>query len=205
MRRFVVLLLVCALAMAFLAFAGPADAAPRGQLVAALGGGCQVPIGALATARGDGVLHLDAVVTSLDGAIALRAADEGSLSDPSELGARVADDQFAVGVGEENRIGDGVDDREQQRALATELPNLLGEAAPAPNLIELLAEHGDKPRGIRRQAVGRSQEQQPECRVLHGPQRDRRERAAAERRAADGLEDILVSHGALTRAGPSRV
>jgi hydroxymethylbilane synthase len=53
-----------------------------------LGGGCQVPIGALAEIRDDG-LHLDAIVASPDGSKVLRESRDGS--DPVELGESVAD------------------------------------------------------------------------------------------------------------------
>jgi hydroxymethylbilane synthase len=69
-------------------------------LVTALGGGCQVPIGALATAAAGGALHLEAIVTSLDGAIALRADGQGSTSDPVAIGARVAARLIADGAAE---------------------------------------------------------------------------------------------------------
>ncbi len=51
-----------------------------------LGGGCQVPIGALAEVR-EGRLHLDAVVARPDGSKLLRETGEGS--DPVELGEAV--------------------------------------------------------------------------------------------------------------------
>jgi hydroxymethylbilane synthase len=53
-----------------------------------LGGGCQVPIGALAEIR-DGLLHLEAVVADPDGTKVLRESRDGS--DPSELGEAVAE------------------------------------------------------------------------------------------------------------------
>jgi hydroxymethylbilane synthase len=53
-----------------------------------LGGGCQVPIGALAEARG-GQLHLDAIVADPEGTTVLRESNEGS--DPVQLGESVGD------------------------------------------------------------------------------------------------------------------
>jgi hydroxymethylbilane synthase len=50
-----------------------------------LGGGCQVPIGALAELRG-GELHLEAVVADPDGSRVLRESREGNLNDPEKLG-----------------------------------------------------------------------------------------------------------------------
>jgi len=58
--------------------------AERGVL-AALGGGCQVPIGAYATADG-GHLRLMAVVASPEGSELVRAQSEGSLSEAAALG-----------------------------------------------------------------------------------------------------------------------
>jgi hydroxymethylbilane synthase len=52
-------------------------------LLSKLGGGCQVPIGALAELRGDR-LHLDAIVASPDGSKLLRESRTGS--DPVSLG-----------------------------------------------------------------------------------------------------------------------
>ena len=56
-------------------------------LLAALGGGCQVPVGALAETR-DGRLHLDAVVARPDGTKILRASGDGD--DPIDLGKKVS-------------------------------------------------------------------------------------------------------------------
>jgi hydroxymethylbilane synthase len=57
-------------------------------LLGKLGGGCQVPIGALAQVR-DGRLHLQAVVASPDGSQVLREASDGK--DPIHLGESVGD------------------------------------------------------------------------------------------------------------------
>jgi hydroxymethylbilane synthase len=56
-------------------------------LLKQMGGGCQVPIGALAEIRA-GRLHLQAVVASPDGKIVLRESGEGS--DPGALGKSIA-------------------------------------------------------------------------------------------------------------------
>jgi len=53
-----------------------------------LGGGCQVPIGALAAVR-DGRLHLDAIVAHPDGSKVLRESRQGA--DPVQLGESVGD------------------------------------------------------------------------------------------------------------------
>jgi hydroxymethylbilane synthase len=55
-----------------------------------LGGGCQVPIGALAELR-NGNLHLDAVVADPNGSNLLRESRDGSLSDPERLGNDVGE------------------------------------------------------------------------------------------------------------------
>jgi hydroxymethylbilane synthase len=61
-----------------------AVAAERG-LLAALGGGCQVPIGAHAIVTG-GRLRLEAIVASPDGAVLLRAASEGPVAEAEIIG-----------------------------------------------------------------------------------------------------------------------
>jgi hydroxymethylbilane synthase len=55
-----------------------------------LGGGCQVPIGALAELR-NGNLHLDAVVADPNGSNLLRESRDGSLDDPERLGNDVGE------------------------------------------------------------------------------------------------------------------
>jgi hydroxymethylbilane synthase len=55
-------------------------------LLSELGGGCQVPIGALAEIRND-CLHLEAVVARPDGSEVLRESRDGN--DPQELGHEV--------------------------------------------------------------------------------------------------------------------
>jgi hydroxymethylbilane synthase len=69
-------------------------------LVAALGGGCQTPIGALAITVGSQDLELSAAVVALDGSRAVRAHARASRSEASALGARVAADLLASGAGE---------------------------------------------------------------------------------------------------------
>ncbi len=60
-----------------------------------MGGGCQVPIGALAKARGSG-LHLDAVVARPDGSLVLRESGDGD--DPASLGESVAEKLLGQGA-----------------------------------------------------------------------------------------------------------
>ncbi len=65
--------------------------------LAALGGGCQLPIGAFAESLG-GALRITAVVVSPDGSRHLRANAEGPRDRPAELGARVAGDLLSRGA-----------------------------------------------------------------------------------------------------------
>lgn len=78
--------------------AGRALAAER-ALVAALGGGCQLPLGAIAEER-EGRLEMLAVVASRDGTRSARGAMSGSLLDPEELGRRLAAMLVAEGARE---------------------------------------------------------------------------------------------------------
>jgi hydroxymethylbilane synthase len=80
------------------ASAGRSLAAER-ALVAALGGGCQLPLGAIAL-PGNGTLHMHALVASLDGAQIVRGAMSGPEAQPVELGKRLADDLAASGARE---------------------------------------------------------------------------------------------------------
>lgn len=66
-------------------------------LVAALGGGCQLPLGALAVPEPDG-LRLHAVVCSPDGRRVVRAVGTSAAADAAALGARVARDLAARGA-----------------------------------------------------------------------------------------------------------
>jgi hydroxymethylbilane synthase len=60
------------------------------SLVEGLGGGCQTPIGALATPVGEDGLNLQAAVVSVDGARAVHARGEESRAHAAALGRRVA-------------------------------------------------------------------------------------------------------------------
>ncbi len=64
------------------------ETAAERALLAALGGGCQVPFGGSARLAPNGRLRLLGVVASPDGRRLFRASGEGS--DPAELGTRVA-------------------------------------------------------------------------------------------------------------------
>jgi hydroxymethylbilane synthase len=73
-----------------------AVAAERGVL-AALGGGCQVPIGAYATVE-DGKLHLIAVVISPDGTGLVRGEVDGGPSDAAALGRALGEELLGRGA-----------------------------------------------------------------------------------------------------------
>jgi hydroxymethylbilane synthase len=81
------------------------DAAAAGPLVAeralvtALGGGCQLPLGAIAVHERNG-LTMHAVVATLDGRRAIRRNASGPLGDPGGLGTRLADELARAGAGE---------------------------------------------------------------------------------------------------------
>jgi hydroxymethylbilane synthase len=66
-------------------------------LLHGLGGGCQVPIGALGEVR-QGILFLQGMVADLDGARVFRAAAQGD--NPQEVGERLAADLLAQGAQE---------------------------------------------------------------------------------------------------------
>jgi hydroxymethylbilane synthase len=66
-------------------------------LLRKLGGGCQVPIGALAEVR-EGLLHLDAVVARPDGTKVLRHSGDGA--DPIRLGESVGETLLSRGAEE---------------------------------------------------------------------------------------------------------
>jgi hydroxymethylbilane synthase len=72
------------------AAAGTALIAER-ALVAALGGGCQLPLGAIALPR-EADLELHAVVCSPDGRRAIKRQARGLASDPEGLGRQVAEE-----------------------------------------------------------------------------------------------------------------
>jgi hydroxymethylbilane synthase len=77
-----------------------ATAAER-RVLSALEGGCQAPIGALATWTAPGRLHLLGIVAALDGLHVLRATEERPMSgerEACELGASVAEALAAQGA-----------------------------------------------------------------------------------------------------------
>lgn len=69
-------------------------------VVDALGGGCQTPIGALATPLREGQLELVAVVVALDGSRAVRTVVRGTRGDARAIGQRAAEHLLADGAGD---------------------------------------------------------------------------------------------------------
>ncbi len=67
-------------------------------LVEALGGGCQTPIGALASPTATGDLGLLASVVSIDGSQSVEASGQGPASDAEAIGRRVAAQLIARGA-----------------------------------------------------------------------------------------------------------
>jgi hydroxymethylbilane synthase len=77
--------------------AGAALEAER-ALVEALGGGCQTPVGALASSVSVETIELVAAVAALDGSRIVRATARGSRGEASALGARIAGELIAQGA-----------------------------------------------------------------------------------------------------------
>ena len=69
-------------------------------VVEALGGGCQTPIGALASPLSNDELELIAIVVSLDGTRAIHGAARGRADQAAALGARVGAQLLADGAGD---------------------------------------------------------------------------------------------------------
>jgi hydroxymethylbilane synthase len=67
-------------------------------LVVALGGGCQTPIGALATPAGDGTMEVIGVVATPDGRRVIRASAHGLRGKAATLGAIVGRDLIDLGA-----------------------------------------------------------------------------------------------------------
>lgn len=67
------------------------------SLLKTLEGGCQVPIGAFAEVKKNG-LHIDALVGSLDGSLTFRKKIRGSKNNPEKLGKKLADDLLKAGA-----------------------------------------------------------------------------------------------------------
>lgn len=75
--------------------AGAALTAER-AVVAALGGGCQLPLGAIALLSGDSI-EMHGVVSSIDGARMVRRRLIGSASDPAAIGRALAEELAEAG------------------------------------------------------------------------------------------------------------
>ena len=69
-------------------------------VVEALGGGCQTPIGALATPIRNDEIELLAAVTALDGSRMVRTVVHGKRADARGVGVRAAHDLLAQGAGD---------------------------------------------------------------------------------------------------------
>lgn len=69
-------------------------------LVQALGGGCQTPVGALASSEDGHTLSLAAVVVALDGSRAVRGQTRGTRAEAADLGARLGEQLIADGADE---------------------------------------------------------------------------------------------------------
>jgi hydroxymethylbilane synthase len=67
------------------------------SLLRTLEGGCQVPIGAFAEVRSNG-LYLDAMVGSLDGSLTFRKKVRGSKKDAEKIGKALAKDLLKAGA-----------------------------------------------------------------------------------------------------------
>ena len=67
------------------------------SLLKTLEGGCQVPIGATAVVKSNG-LYLDAMVGSLDGSVTFRKKVRGSKKSPGKLGKSLAKDLLKAGA-----------------------------------------------------------------------------------------------------------
>ncbi len=78
--------------------AGVVLAAER-SLVEALGGDCQVPLGALARVNG-GSIEMDAIVCSQDGRTVIRRRSRGPTGSPHLVGRRLADELVTAGASE---------------------------------------------------------------------------------------------------------
>jgi len=69
------------------------------SMLLALGGGCQMPVGALGVVEGD-ELKLEGVVASPDGSRLVRRCERGALTEAEKIGRKLADLLIAEGAGE---------------------------------------------------------------------------------------------------------
>ncbi len=105
-------------------------------------------------------------------------------SDEERQRARVGDQQPSFGVGEQNRVGDRVDDAVEQRALSSLLAVAVGERLETQQLVDFLAEDVREPVQFRPHWCGPADEQQAEhfLREAEHTKRNDVERAVFERR-----------------------
>ena len=96
--------------------AGAALAAER-ALVETLGGGCQTPVGALATLIDDDTIELVAAVIALDGSRAVRERGVGPRSDAAALGARVGAALLAQGA--DQILADALSENSRQSSVVS--------------------------------------------------------------------------------------
>jgi hydroxymethylbilane synthase len=81
------------------AAAGAALRAER-ALVEALGGGCQTPIGAMASVMEDATIEIVAAVVTVDGHRLLRTTASGPLGEAAAIGVRAARQLLEEGAGD---------------------------------------------------------------------------------------------------------
>ncbi|HKY32083.1 MAG TPA: hydroxymethylbilane synthase [Candidatus Polarisedimenticolia bacterium] len=81
--------------------AASAEVAAERAFLAGLGGGCTVPVGALARcpAGGAGTMTLRGIIASIDGTTLLRFEEEGEAEEAEEIGRRLAARALAAGGG----------------------------------------------------------------------------------------------------------
>jgi hydroxymethylbilane synthase len=96
--------------------AGAALAAER-ALVETLGGGCQTPVGALATLIDDDTIELVAAVIALDGSRAVRERGVGPRSDAAALGAQVGAALLAQGA--DQILADALSENSRQSSVVS--------------------------------------------------------------------------------------
>jgi hydroxymethylbilane synthase len=112
--------------------AAHAAVAAERAFLAALGGGCNLPCGALASVDGDGTIHLEVLLASLDGRIVVRAGAHGP--DPAVVGVEAArellDDHGGRAILDPDPDPDP--DRDPAPVLASRSPNNPALATPKP-------------------------------------------------------------------------
>ena len=79
--------------------AGDVALSAERALVEALGGDCQIPLGAIARLDGAGI-EMSAIVCSLDGDRVIRRTGRGAVAYPERLGKRLADELVHAGAGD---------------------------------------------------------------------------------------------------------